>query len=126
MTPEELYSNAGFLTLAGSETTSTTTAVALYMIGTNPDVKAKITTELLATFTSEDEINMRSAAKLSYLMAVIEESMRYHPPGPNALWRMTPAEGNRILGEWIPGKVSRNVMTYHRIRLANHVMTRPY
>lgn len=109
MTHDEIYRNAVFLTLAGSETTSTTTAVAVYMIGTNPDVKAKLRKELLATFTSEDEINMRSAAKLTYMMAVIEESMRCHPPGPNALWRITPAEGNQILGDWIPGNVGREV-----------------
>ena len=110
MTQEELYSNAGFVTLAGSETTSNTTSVAAYMIGMNPDVKAKLMKELLATFTHEDDINMRSAAKLSYLMAVIEESMRCHPPGPNALWRITPREGNTILGDWIPGNVSIAVL----------------
>lgn len=76
------------------------------MILTNPHVKAKLTKEVLATFTCEDDIDMRSATNLPYLMAVIEESMRYHPPGPNALWRMTPPGGNRILGDQIPGKVS--------------------
>ena len=106
MTCEELDSNAAFLALAGSETTSTAMAVAVYMIGTHPDVKAKILKEVLATFSSEDEINMRSAATLSYLMAVVEESMRRHPPGPNSLWRITPREGNQILGDWIPGNVS--------------------
>ena len=106
MTRDELYSNAAFLTLAGSETTSTVMAVVVHMIGTYPHVKASILKELQATFATEDEINMRSAATLSYLMAVIEESMRIHPPGPNSLWRITPPEGNRILGEWIPGKVS--------------------
>lgn len=82
-------------------------AVALYMIITEPDVKAKLTMEVLASFTSEDEINMRSVAKLSYLMAVIQESMRYHPPGPNAMWRITPPGGNWILGDWVPGKVCK-------------------
>lgn len=106
MTEQELYRNAGFLTLAGSETTSTTSSVALYYIGIRPDIKDKILEELHATFKSEDEINLRSAANLSYLMAVIEESMRHHPPGPNALWRRTPDGGNRILGDWIPGNVS--------------------
>ena len=79
------------------------------MIITHAHVKARVTKEVLAAFSSEDEIDMRSAAKLPYLMAVIEESMRFHPPGPNAMWRMTPPEGNWILGDWIPGNVSRNV-----------------
>jgi cytochrome P450 len=106
MSRDELHSNAAFLTLAGSETTSSTSAVAIYFIATRPDIKTKLTKELLSTFAREDEINLRSAAKLPYLMAVIEESMRYHPPGPNALWRITPSEGNQILGDWIPGNVS--------------------
>ena len=107
MTREELHSNAAFLTLAGLETTSTVIAVVVYMVGTHPDVKANLLKEALATFTSEDEINMRSAATLSYLMAVIEESMRCYPPGPNSLWRITPEgppEGNRIVWELDPRK----------------------
>jgi cytochrome P450 len=105
MTLEEIHSNATFLTLAGSETTSNSMAVAVYMIALHPDVKANMIKELAATFTDEAEIDMRSAAKLTYLMAVIEESMRFHPPGPNALWRVTPKGGNQILGDWLPEDV---------------------
>jgi cytochrome P450 len=105
MTREEIHSNAAFLTLAGSETTSNSMAVAVYMIALHPDVKANIAKELAGTFTDESEIDMRSAGKLTYLMAVIEESMRVHPPGPNALWRVTPKGGNQILGEWLPENV---------------------
>ena len=126
MTREELYSNAAFLTLAGSETTSTVMAVVVYMIGTRTDVKANLLKELQATFNSEEDINMRSAATLSYLMAVIEESMRCHPPGPNSLWRITPPEGNRILGNWIPGNVSRAVPKQENITTqAKHMLIRP-
>lgn len=106
MTKEELYRNGAFFTLAGSETTSTTTTVALYYLGIHPHLKAKVMQELKDTFAKEEEINIRSTTKLNYLTAVIEESMRYHPPGPNALWRQTPPEGNEILGDWIPGNVS--------------------
>lgn len=48
MTREELYSNAAFLALVCSETTSTVMAVVVYMIGTHPDVKAKLLQEVLA------------------------------------------------------------------------------
>ena len=126
MTREELYSNAAFLTLAGSETTSTVMAVVVYMIGTHSDVKANLLKEVLATFTSEDEINMRSAATLSYLMAVIEESMRCHPPGPNSMWRITPPEGNRILGDWIPGNVSKVVYNQEQCDQAKQMIIRRY
>ena len=105
MTKEEIYANANFLTLAGAETTSNSLAVISYMVSVYPQVKAKIMEELLATFTREDQINMRSAGNLQYLNAVIMETLRYHPPGPNAMWRQTPPEGNKILGDQVPGNV---------------------
>lgn len=107
MSREEIYSNATTLTLAGSETTASAIAGVAYMLAMRPDVKAKATAELLSVVTSEDQIDMRSTLKLLYLEAVINETFRIHPPGPNALWRTTPPEGNWISGEWIPGKVPR-------------------
>lgn len=106
MTRDEIYANAGFLTLAGAETTSNSLAVISYMISTNPRVQAQITRELLLAFTCGKEIDMRSAGKLPYLMAVIEETLRFHPPGPNTMYRTTPPDGNWILGDWVPGNVS--------------------
>lgn len=105
MSREEIYSNATTLTLAGSETTASAIAGVAYMLATNPDVRAKAIDELESVFSSEDEIDMRSTMQLPYLEAVINETFRIHPPGPNALWRITPPEGNWISGEWIPGNV---------------------
>ncbi|KAL2156729.1 hypothetical protein VTH82DRAFT_1474 [Thermothelomyces myriococcoides] len=113
MTHEEIRTNAAFLTMAGSETTSNSMAVAVYLICLHPEVKAKIADELAATFSNESEIDMRSAAKLTYLMAAIQESMRYYPPGPNALWRMTPPGGNEILGDWLPPNTILSI--HHRV-----------
>lgn len=112
MSREELYSNALTLTLAGAETTASALSAVTYMLGTHPDVKAKADQELRATFSRESEIDMQSSMKLRYLAAVIDEAFRYHPPGPNALWRQTPPEGNWILGEWIPGKVNSPELSF--------------
>ena len=95
------------LTLAGSETTATSLAGATYLIATHPQVKAKILNELWTTFTSEDQIDLLSVAKLPYLCAVTEECLRVYPPGPNAQPRITPPGGSVILGDRIPGNVSR-------------------
>lgn len=107
MSREELYSNALTLTLAGAETTASALSAVTYMLGIHPDVKAKADQELRAAFSRESEIDMQSSMKLRYLGAVIDEAFRYHPPGPNALWRQTPPEGNWVLGDWIPGKVQK-------------------
>lgn len=106
MSREELYSNALTLTLAGAETTASALSAVTYMLGIHQDVKAKADQELRAAFSRESEIDMQSSMKLRYLGAVIDEAFRYHPPGPNALWRQTPPEGNWVLGDWIPGKVT--------------------
>lgn len=66
--------------------------------------------ELHSRFSKESEINMRSVASLSYLQAVVKELLRYYPPGPNAFWRVTPPEGNIILGEHIPGHVRKQYL----------------
>ncbi|KAF5518689.1 Cytochrome P450 monooxygenase hmp1 [Colletotrichum aenigma] len=105
MSQEEIYSNAVTLTLAGAETTASALSGIMYMLASYPEVKAKLMKELQDAFKSEDEINMRSAMQLRYLAAVIDETFRYHPPGPNALWRTTPPEGNWILGDFIPGNI---------------------
>lgn len=90
-----------------------TVAGMTYMLATRPDVKAKLSTEIFSHFTNEDEIDMRSVSNLPYLCAFIEETLRYYPPGPNSLWRMTPPGGNSILGEWVPGNVSTNHAFIH-------------
>lgn len=105
MTDEEILKNAQLLTSAGSETTSSALAGLVYILGTLPHIKEKVMEELRTKFSKESEINMRSVANLSYLQAVVKELLRYYPPGPNAFWRITPPEGNMVLGEQIPGHV---------------------
>ena len=53
---------------------------------------------------------MPNTAKLPYLVPVIEELMRYFPPGPNSTPLITPPEGNSILGKWVPANVSRVIV----------------
>ncbi|KAI6350417.1 Rab geranylgeranyltransferase [Pyricularia grisea] len=104
MTKEEVFKNAILLTGGGAETTSGSLTGMAYHLATRPDVKAKVVTELREVFKTEEDINMRSVAALDYTGAFIEEAMRYYPPGPNAMWRITPEGGNTILGETIPEK----------------------
>jgi cytochrome P450 len=126
MTKEEIFKNAILLTGGGAETTSSSLSGMMYMLTERPDVKEKILNELRDTFPSEDDINMRSVAQLTYTGAFIEESMRYYPPGPNTMWRTTPPAGNTILGDYIPGNVSSYIYwadaSSHRV-LANTKQT---
>ena len=101
-----MYGNAELLILAGSETTASLLAGATYFLATHEAVMSRLTQEVQKSFASEDEIDMLSVDKLPYLCAVTEECLRMFPPAVNAQPRITPPEGNVILGERIPGNVS--------------------
>lgn len=69
----------------------------------------QLSDEITSTFVEEQAIDIAKVANLSYLNAVINESLRLYPPGPNAQPRITPPEGNTILGENLPGNVSTHI-----------------
>lgn len=106
MNMPEMYENANVLIVAGSETTATALSGCTYLLLTNPDKLAKLQKEIRTSFQNEDEIDLLSTAKLEYLHAVLEETLRSYPPVPVALPRITPPSGQEILGQWIPGNVS--------------------
>ncbi|KAJ3542839.1 hypothetical protein NM208_g3893 [Fusarium decemcellulare] len=100
---EQLESNGEVITMAGSETTASLLGGAVYQLTTHPRVMTKLCEEITASFKSEDEITLISAGRLPYLCAVTEESLRTFPPGTNTQPRITPPEGNVILGDHVPG-----------------------
>jgi cytochrome P450 len=62
--------------------------------------------EVRTVFQSQDEINLVSVNKLTYMLACLDEAMRMYPPVANGLPRMTPEGGAKVLGEYIPESVS--------------------
>lgn len=107
MSELEMVDTSVLLTTAGSETTATTLAATTYFLASHPDVLAMLTREVRSTFKSEDEININTVQSLSYMLAVLKESMRVYPPVPIALSRRSPPEGSQVSGEYIPGGVSQ-------------------
>lgn len=99
---EKLSSNAFILVLAGSETTATTLSGATYLVLSNPDVLQKLVQEVRGSFKSADEININSVNKLSYMLAVLNESLRLYPPVTSSLARMVPGKGADIAGQYVP------------------------
>ncbi|KAK7221363.1 hypothetical protein V2G26_009366 [Clonostachys chloroleuca] len=84
MTHEEIHDNARLLIGAGSETTATALSAATYFLGSHPRVLAKLTEEVRSSFSSEQEIDIVNVQKLTYMLAVLDESLRLHPPSPIA------------------------------------------
>ncbi|ETS84606.1 hypothetical protein PFICI_02631 [Pestalotiopsis fici W106-1] len=99
MTKEEIYDNAGLLIGAGSETTATALSAATFFLTMHPNVLQKLTQEIRTSFESEDAINIQGVQKLDYMLAVLDETMRLHPPPPVANLRQACPGGTRI-GVW--------------------------
>jgi len=77
---------------------------------------ARLVEEVRTTFKEEDEINMIRVQGLSYLNAVLEETLRMYPPVPSSLARKAPANGAEVLGQYVPPGTLMSVWqwpTYH-------------
>jgi cytochrome P450 len=76
-----------------------------YLLLTNPEAYEKLNGEVRSTFKSQDEINLISVNRLSYMLACLDEGMRMYPPIANGLPRVCPTGGSTVLGEYIPENV---------------------
>lgn len=101
----EILANAHNLIVGGSETTATVLSGATYLLATNKPVQAKLIEEIRSKFNSEDEINLLSVQKLSYMLAVFQEVLRLYPAVPSAIPRKAPPQGTTIRGEYVPPEV---------------------
>ncbi|KAK6067808.1 cytochrome P450 (isotrichodermin C-15 hydroxylase) [Seiridium cupressi] len=100
---EKLSSNAFILVLAGSETTATTLSGATYLLLSNPEVLRRLTDEVRSSFNSVTEINISSVNQLTYMLAVLNESLRLYPPVTSSLARQVPGKGADIAGHYVAG-----------------------
>ena len=80
MTHDEILANARTLIGAGSHTTASALAGLTFHLTQSPEVYRRLTQEIRSTFSSEDDINMKSTATLPFLHACLEETLRIYPP----------------------------------------------
>ena len=106
LTDDELNINAALLLLAGSETSATALSAATYHLLTHKAVLDKVCKEVRNAFHSQDEITFTAVSQLSYLNAVIEESLRMYPTIPTTHPRFSLPVGTIIDGHFVPGNVS--------------------
>ncbi|TEA21029.1 Cytochrome P450 monooxygenase 1 [Colletotrichum sidae] len=99
---DKLSANALILVLAGSETTATTLAGTTYLLLNHPKVLQKLNEEVRSSFKSASEININTATKLPYMLAVLHEALRLYPPVVSNQIRVIPAHGGVICSEEIP------------------------
>jgi cytochrome P450 len=67
-----------------------------------------MTAEVRDAFNSDQDINITSANKLDYLLAVLNESLRLYPPAPGSIPRII-VNSDMIAGQYVPPGVSRGL-----------------
>ncbi|XP_077245706.1 geraniol 8-hydroxylase-like [Tasmannia lanceolata] len=70
------------LFVAGSETSSNTIEFAMAELLHSPQTMAKARSELLQTIILDQQVEESDIARLPYLLAVVKETLRLHPPVP--------------------------------------------
>ncbi|KAK3303817.1 cytochrome P450 [Chaetomium strumarium] len=112
LTDAEMASNGRLLVLAGSETTATALSGVAYYLATHQDVQRKLADEVRSGFAAEDEIDLFSANRLTYMLAVLDEAMRMFPPVPSMLPRICEPGGAMICGYQVPGGTGLDIWPY--------------
>lgn len=102
----DIIVNSPLLVVAGSETTATALSALFFLLGQAKyrSVYDLIVEEICAAFNNEEEIDMKTTARLPYLQATIEEILRVYPPAAETPPRISP--GAELNGEFIPKGVS--------------------
>ena len=102
----EIFANAAFLMIAGSDTMATLVAASTFYLLKNPIAMDKLCKEVRGSFLTEISLNSARLENLHYLTAVLNETLRLTPPIPEGLPRVTSSEGAVIGDYWVPGGVS--------------------
>lgn len=113
LTYPEMQSSASTFMIAGTETTATLLSGLTFLLLKNPDIYAKLVHEIRSTFTTTEDINISSLARLEYLNACLEETLRIYPPTPNGFPRIVPSSGAIVCGKHVPAGVSHSKSGEH-------------
>jgi aspirochlorine biosynthesis cytochrome P450 monooxygenase len=101
----EIRVNSVLLVGGGAETTSTCLSALVYHLCKTPRVMKKLQDEIRQAFNANEEITLKATAKLPYLLATIDETLRIFSVASYITPRVTPKGGHTIAGQWIPGNV---------------------
>ncbi|KAG8973325.1 hypothetical protein FRC05_008869 [Tulasnella sp. 425] len=106
--------------LAGRDTTASLLTFCLYILATNPDITQRLKSEIFAAFGNNSIQGTDSLKQLTYLRAVIDETLRLFPPVPFNIRRsINPITLPSAKGPlWMPGRTSITFVPFifHRDR----------
>ncbi|KAI8625987.1 cytochrome P450 [Xylariaceae sp. FL1651] len=108
-----LDGDAVTMVVAGSGTVATTLTFALYELARAPARQVRLLTELKSV-NIYDRLKLQSCTNLD---AIIQETLRLHPPIPTGGYRVTPREGLFFKNVYIPGNTTIVAPSYSMGRL---------
>ncbi|KAB8360826.1 hypothetical protein FH972_024560 [Carpinus fangiana] len=114
-----LTGDSRLIIVAGSDTTASTLTFALYELLRNPAVLARLRDELTPLLAGlAPDATAVALQKATLLNAVIDETLRLHPPVPSGVLRNAPPEGITVNGTFVPGGVTISMPLYSLQRSA--------
>ncbi len=112
----QLANQANVFINAGASTSAQTLATTLWFLGNpaNAQCLVRLQEEVRSSFKEYEDITSYSVSQLSYLNAVLEETMRIMPPSPVGPPRISP--GEVVDGIYVPKGVyvSTDIWSIHR------------
>jgi cytochrome P450 len=102
MSMEELESNASIMLTAGSETTATLLSGVTFLLLKNPTVLQKLIDEVRGKWKTYEEITLDQVNNTPYLIAVLQEALRWYPPVPTGFERRVGKGGAVVSGYFVP------------------------
>ncbi|KAM7185812.1 Cytochrome P450 [Naviculisporaceae sp. PSN 640] len=120
----ELYLNSQLLCIAGSETTASLLAGAVYFLS-QPENKThldRLLVELQSIFSSEEDItpSRLNTNTTPFLCAVLNECLRLYPPGAINMPRTVPPGGALIDGKYVAAGTVVGIAQYAAYRSPMH------
>lgn len=103
-----LHGDAQLIVIAGSDATAATLTNVFFELAHDADLIKR----LQAEFDALPDLAHDNVSKVALLDAVINETLRVHPPVPSGTQRVTPREGLRIGEVHIPGNTIVQVPSY--------------
>ena len=101
-----LQGDARLAIVAGTDTSTAALSYLFMELCRNPSIADKIRAELSAHNLTQDTFSVYALQSCVYLNAVIDETLRLHPPVPDGVYRLTPPEGLQVGPTFIPGGVT--------------------
>ncbi|KIN00076.1 hypothetical protein OIDMADRAFT_55967 [Oidiodendron maius Zn] len=118
MTRAEMDANASVLIFAGSETTATLLSGCTFYLLKNPVAYGRLTQDIRSL--KAEELTFAKLEKLSFLHAILQESLRMYTPVPIGLPRLVPDGGATISGHFVPAGTILSVNQWSAYRAATN------